>query len=153
MSALTTPNVNFGALDMPLQSFSMRSDDFKGVMNKSFNKGSANHLTDPFGVDHLQTSFSGIISLTYNFNTGALDGRIGGTWNWAVLNFGVPNNFLPNGSFTVGGGIGDSGFFVVNNSSADGNDFMAPFWVAGGVFAPPPGWPVGHLSSEDFHLW
>lgn len=153
VSALTTPNVNFGALVMPLQNFSMRSDDFKGVMNKTFSKGPNNSLQDFTGTYHLQTSFSGLITLNFNFNSGALEGRIGGTWNWAVINFGVPNGYLPNGSFTVGGGIGDNGFFVVNNSSADGNDFMAPFWMVGGVFAPPPGWPGGHLTSEDFDLW
>jgi hypothetical protein len=147
ITASTLPNLHFGGLTVAIQNFSMRSDDFQGSMNHNFGPTQGHYLSG-----HLDTSFSGNISLNFNFSTGTLDGSVGGTWNWNVTNFLVPNNFLPSGSFNVHGGINDSGLFTVDNNSADGSSFFAPFW-GGNSFIPPPTWFWGSLNSEGFDLF
>jgi hypothetical protein len=143
------PNLNFGALDMPIQNFGLKSDDFKGTMNKTFGPLTANHLDG-----HLNTSFAGNIFLTYDFATGALSGNVGASWGWNCANFVVPNNWLPSGNFSVNYGISDSGSFTVNNDSASGSYFFAPFWQGpNSLFVSAPGWFWGSISSQSYDLW
>lgn len=149
ITSSSTPNLHFGSLNMPIQDFSMRANDFKGNMSKGFGPLNGSHLSG-----HLDTSFSGNIRLSYDFSTGLLNSTCGGTWSWNCANFAVPNSWLPSGSFSIFGGIGDGGSFTVDKNSANVSNFFAPFWQGpNSLFTPAPGWFWGSLSSEGFQIW
>lgn len=148
LTASGAPNLNFGDLDMPVSSFSLAANSFNGTMTKGFGPITTSHL-----ANHLDTTFSGTTTLSYDFSSGSLSGSVSGTWGWQVKNFAPPGGYNPSGSFSISAGIGDNGDITVNNGNASGSNFFAPFWSDGPNFAPPPGWGWGFWDNEPYSLW
>ena len=103
----------------------------------------------------MKTTFDYDIGFGFNFSdravTAAMNG--GAKWTWEVENFTPPPGWPTSGSFGISGGIGDNGSFTVNNGSANGNSFWAPFWGSSN-WGPPPGWAWGKpIFNDDYDLW
>lgn len=148
LTASGVPNLNFGGLDMAVSSFFLAANGFNGTMTKGFGPITTSHL-----ANHLDTTFSGTTTLSYDFTNGSLSGNVSGTWGWQVKNFAPPGGYNPSGSFSISAGIGDNGDITVNNDNASGGSFFAPFWSNGPDFAPPPGWGWGFWDNEPYSLW
>jgi hypothetical protein len=113
-----------------------------------------NHWLYGGGSPHLKTTFHYDVGFTFNFNARTLTAGMNGgaNWKWEVENFVPPPGWPSSGTFNISGSIGDGGNFTVNNGSASGSNFWAPYWDSGGWW-PPPAWGWGNLGSAGYTLW
>lgn len=141
------PNLNFGNLDVPLTGFVLNQDGVVLNLSKPLSRIDTNLLSG-----HLRTEFSSTVGLSFDFSTGALNGNLSGRWNWFTTNFGTAYS----GGFDISGGISSNGSFTVNDATATGTYFFAPFWQDPfnfSQFLPKPNWLWGSINSEGYTLW
>jgi hypothetical protein len=152
----TIPSLNFGTLDVEVRELSINSSAIAYSMSKKIDK-SMEHL-HAAGVPHLRSDFEADIGFAYDFRSGALSAAMtaDARWTWTVLNFVPPPGFRASDSFSISGVITDNGRFKVDDASAGGNGFFAPYWWGSNnplVFLPPPTWPFGSLPEQSYTLW
>ncbi len=155
-----TPILNIGSLPLPIELFEFDHDWLSYSLTKSGDFVNT-HLPNPANGQQplLRTTFHYDLFWYYDFATNVLSGNMSANawWKWEVINFVPPPGFPASDTFNISPRVvAPGGAFTVDNATADGTHFMAPFWPGPTfLFAPPPLWPLGVPSwtSESYTLW